>query len=107
MRSEARSAAGSTPPPVAPDARIAFGAIGASRVAVLALPRGLPAHLADRLTEAERAVADSLLDGASYAEIAAARGTSERTIANQARAVLRKLDVASRFELVLLAAKHA
>ena len=101
MSTEARAPAEST------SSRVAFGEIGSSRVAVLGLPRGLPAHLAARLTEAERAVADSLLDGASYAEIAAARGTSERTIANQARAVLRKLDVASRFELVLLAARHA
>lgn len=43
-----------------------------------------------------------LLDGQSNAEIAARRGRSARTVANQVAAVLRKLGVSSRIELIAL-----
>jgi DNA-binding NarL/FixJ family response regulator len=51
------------------------------------------------LTEAERRVAIALLRGATYTLIAAERGTAERTIANQAQNIYRKLRVNSRVEL--------
>lgn len=98
--------AGELTMPAASDARVAFGEVGGSRLAVIQLPRGLPEHLAERLSPAERAIAEGLIDGASYADIAAARATTARTVANQARAVFRKLGVDSRFELALLAGTH-
>ena len=51
------------------------------------------------LTKAERAVALLVLEGRSDAEIAALRGVSRRTVANQLAAVFRKLEVSSRVEL--------
>jgi DNA-binding NarL/FixJ family response regulator len=88
------------------DTRIAFGHIGTTRVAVITVPFGLPDHLAKLLTEAEQAIAEALIGGATYASIAAARGSSERTVANQARAAFRKLGVSSRFELARAAGIH-
>jgi len=52
------------------------------------------------LSPSERAVCELLLAGLSNAEIARRRQTSVRTIANQVAAILKKLEVASRFELV-------
>ncbi len=51
------------------------------------------------LTRAEREVLVLLVGGASNPEIAAARGTSPRTVANQVSFVFRKLGVRSRAEL--------
>jgi DNA-binding NarL/FixJ family response regulator len=53
-----------------------------------------------RLTQAERAIALCLLEGMSNRAIALRRSVSERTVANQIAALLRKLRVASRTELV-------
>jgi DNA-binding CsgD family transcriptional regulator len=52
------------------------------------------------LTPAEAAVLRLVVDGASNAEIARARSTSVRTVANQVASLLRKLDAESRFDLV-------
>ncbi len=52
-----------------------------------------------QLTAAEREVALLLLKGLSLKEIAEARGTSERTVRDQARAVYRKAGLAGRSEL--------
>jgi DNA-binding CsgD family transcriptional regulator len=52
------------------------------------------------LPAAELAVIRQLVEGHSYAEIAAERGTSTRTIANQITAVFRRLRVSGRNELV-------
>lgn len=52
------------------------------------------------LTAAEAAVARMVIEGRTNAEIAAARGTSARTVANQARAVFEKIGVTSRRALV-------
>jgi DNA-binding CsgD family transcriptional regulator len=57
------------------------------------------ASLPDQLTDAERVVLRELLAGKSNAEIAGARGTSPRTVANQISSLYRKLGVASRAEL--------
>jgi DNA-binding NarL/FixJ family response regulator len=40
-----------------------------------------------------------LMQGATYRAIGQQRGTSERTVANQAQAIYRKLRVGSRVEL--------
>ena len=57
-------------------------------------------HLAKTLPSAELAVIRRLVEGFSYADIAAERRTSTRTIANQITAVFRRLRVSGRNELV-------
>jgi DNA-binding CsgD family transcriptional regulator len=52
------------------------------------------------LTAAEREVAGFILRGRSNGEIASARRTSARTVANQIAAIFRKVGVSSRAELV-------
>jgi len=52
------------------------------------------------LPSAELAVIRRLVEGLSYVEIARARGTATRTIANQITAVFRRLHVSGRNELV-------
>lgn len=81
------------------DARVTnVRANGASYV-VLSIPS--PREVT--LTPAERQIRDALLRGCSHREIAAARGTSIRTVANQVARVFRKLGVTSRAELAALA----
>lgn len=55
---------------------------------------------AAKLTCAEQEVLQWVVAGASNAQIAAARGTSIRTIANQVASLLDKLGAESRFELI-------
>jgi DNA-binding CsgD family transcriptional regulator len=57
-----------------------------------ALPNGL--------THAEQGVVRAILAGRSNAEIAAARGTSVNTVANQLRSVYAKLGISGRVELI-------
>ena len=65
---------------------------------VLAVP--LPVwELPAELTVAEQEVARSVLAGQSAAEIAAARATTVRTVANQVQSVYQKLGIGSRVEL--------
>jgi DNA-binding NarL/FixJ family response regulator len=59
----------------------------------------LPKARVEGLTSAEEEVLAFLLDGYDNASIAAARGTSARTTANQVASIFRKLGVASRAEL--------
>lgn len=56
--------------------------------------------LASLLSPAKYAVTRSLLDGNTYAQIAAERGTCVRTIANQLAAVFQQLRVSGRAELL-------
>lgn len=51
------------------------------------------------LTKAERFIAQRVARGESNAEIARARKSSPRTVANQLQQIFRKLGVASRAEL--------
>jgi DNA-binding NarL/FixJ family response regulator len=69
-------------------------------LAVLAFPMRAPRFPA-AFSAAEREVALALVEGRSNAEIAAARGTSVRTVANQIVAIYRKLGVHSRPELIV------
>jgi DNA-binding NarL/FixJ family response regulator len=60
----------------------------------------VPAPVPPRgLTEAEREVAELVLEGLSNRDIAERRGASVKTIANQLRRIYEKLGVSSRFEL--------
>lgn len=75
--------------------RHAYLNVGRTRLAVVSVPiaRG------SRLSAAEREVAALVVRGLSNAEIAEARGTSERTVANQVRAILAKLGIEGRREV--------
>ena len=63
-----------------------------------------PRHAASlpALTDAEREVAALIGEGLNNTEIAARRGTSINTIANQLRSIYVKLSINSRSELVIL-----
>jgi DNA-binding CsgD family transcriptional regulator len=62
--------------------------------------------LCDRLSESEYAVARLLVEGKSHAEIAAVRGTSARTVANQLSTLFHKLRISGRAELLALLARE-
>ena len=51
------------------------------------------------LTRAEQSIVLELVAGARHRDIARARGTSERTVANQVASIFRKLNVGSRLDL--------
>ncbi len=55
----------------------------------------------DGLTDAAADIARAVCDGATNGEIAAARGTSIHTVANQIATLMRKLGVSSRVELAV------
>lgn len=59
------------------------------------------------LTRAEREVVEHVVAGRSNAQIAARRGTSVRTVANQLAAIFRKLAVGSRRELAVAITRHS
>jgi DNA-binding NarL/FixJ family response regulator len=70
-------------------------------VSLVALSAARPDQaLADKVSAAEYAVARLLVEGHRHSEIAALRGTSVRTVANQIGSVFRKLDVSGRSELL-------
>jgi len=60
-----------------------------------------------RLTNAERAAAQCLVEGATYAKVGRTRKTSERTAANQAQSIQGQLGIGSRMELSGLMRKAA
>lgn len=63
------------------------------------------AELCAWLAPAEHAVIHLLIEGMTYAEIAEARHTSVRTVANQVASGFRRLDVSGRAELLCLLAR--
>jgi DNA-binding NarL/FixJ family response regulator len=73
--------------------------IGGETLAVFSFPLS-PPMLPSSLSDAERQVAVALLEGLSNGEIAAARGTTARTVANQVASLLKKLGARSRAEAV-------
>jgi DNA-binding CsgD family transcriptional regulator len=72
-------------------------AVGGTEILVVSVPAGEGAWGA--LTPAERRVAELAVQGLSNAEIAAQRGRSLRTVANQLASVFRKMGVTSRVTL--------
>jgi DNA-binding NarL/FixJ family response regulator len=52
------------------------------------------------LSSAEREVLQLVEEGLSNADIAKARGTAVRTVANQVASLLKKLNLGSRFEII-------
>lgn len=70
---------------------------GAGRFAVASEPA--PARAEPTLTTAEREVMALLLEGRSNAQIAKARKTAVRTVANQVASLFRKYGVGSRAAL--------
>jgi DNA-binding NarL/FixJ family response regulator len=92
--------------PIPVDLQVRTLRLGSDEYAVLSFPvveRETPTD--DRvnrlasLTEAERQILSSLLQGEPNVVIARSRGTSPSTIANQVAAIYRKLGVRSRREL--------
>ena len=68
----------------------------------MVMSHALPAwQVPPELTASEREVVLGLLEGQSPRELAASRGVSPRTIANQLAAVFGKLGVQSRLELAV------
>lgn len=63
--------------------------------------------LLERLTAAERAVAEGVARGLSNARIADARGVASSTIAKQLQAVYEKLGVDNRSQLARVASRHS
>jgi DNA-binding NarL/FixJ family response regulator len=72
---------------------------GEGRYMVASVPVFDPGVLRD-LTDAERSVARLIAEGMCQKAIAASRGTSLRTVANQIASLSRKLDVGGRFALL-------
>jgi DNA-binding CsgD family transcriptional regulator len=89
-------------PPEGLRASVLAGASG--DVVVLSYPASA-LLLPPGLTDAEREVVAAVVEGKSNAAIAAERGRSARTVANQVNSVFRKLGVGSRAELVALCAR--
>lgn len=83
-----------------PDLRTSRVVIEGVEYVVLSHPILAPAGVMGGLSEAQRAIALGLLDGLSYRDLAARRGTSPRTVAKQVEGLYRRLGVASRAELV-------
>lgn len=76
---------------------VEFLEIGGEELAIFSWPVAAKESLA--LTRSEKDILAMLAQGASNAEIARARRTSIRTVANQIAKLLRKFGVRSRYEL--------
>lgn len=74
---------------------------GAQQCRVISLARP-ELRLASALTAAEYHVLCRLVEGLSYAQIAAERGTTTRTVANQVASLFRRLHVSGRGQLISL-----
>jgi DNA-binding CsgD family transcriptional regulator len=85
--------------PAPPPADLAAWRMDTDRASLAILSYPLPEASLEQLTPAERDVVRRALAGAGNKEIAWARGTSLRTIANQLTSAYRKLGVTSRREL--------
>ncbi|HUB09555.1 MAG TPA: helix-turn-helix transcriptional regulator [Myxococcales bacterium] len=80
--------------------RVVRFSLGGRRFAALVEDLDAP-ELPDSITPAEREIAGLLRRGCSNREIAAARGTSLRTVANQIASLMQKLGVGSRLQLAI------
>lgn len=90
---------GATPRLVAPRGLEAFRLGDDPQIAILSWPIGAARTSAPALSRAESEVLQLLLEGLSNADIAARRGRSRRTIANQVVSIFVKLQVRGRAEL--------
>ncbi|MCC6872861.1 MAG: helix-turn-helix transcriptional regulator [Sandaracinaceae bacterium] len=85
-----------------PDLRVVEVAIGGVELLIASYPvERMDLERDTPLTRSEAEVAELAIHGKSNAEIAAARRTSVRTVANQMASILRKLGVGSRRELAV------
>jgi DNA-binding NarL/FixJ family response regulator len=73
--------------------------VGEESVAVLGVDVAIDGAIADRLTSAERAIAECVARGWSNARIAAERGVAPSTVAKQLQTIYDKLGVANRSRL--------
>lgn len=80
-------------------ARTSFVQMGDTELVIVSKPL-IPVDSC--LTPSELEVARLIAAGRSNAEVAAARGRSERTIANQVASILRKLGISSRHQIAHL-----
>jgi len=80
------------------DVRVSELQVGGLELAVVSYPIA-ESELLVRLSKAEREVALLASAGCPSREIAARRGTSERTVANQLASIFKKLGLSSRAEL--------
>lgn len=81
--------------------------VGDARFVYLSLATERETPRLDELTPAEREVALLASAGASNAEIAKARRSAVRTVANQIASIFKKLGVGSRVELAILLESRA
>jgi DNA-binding NarL/FixJ family response regulator len=95
---QAAATGSSDAPPPSNRAKVAMFQVGDERFAVLSVPLHDAAAMAP-LSAAEREVAVLAAGGLKNAEIASYRHASVRTVANQMASLMRKLKVASRYEL--------
>jgi DNA-binding CsgD family transcriptional regulator len=72
---------------------------------VLVIAPGIGELVTIPLSKALRAVTELLIAGRSYAEIAQARGCSQRTVANQLATMFRRFEISGRGELLALLAR--
>lgn len=83
------------------EARVARFEVNGEELAVLSFPLSTPSKRPPTsLSAAEQEVVAGILGGQSNSEIARARRTSVRTVANQVASIFRKMEVSSRAELV-------
>jgi DNA-binding NarL/FixJ family response regulator len=80
------------------DVEVELLEIGGERLAILTFPSE---RTPEGLSPAELEILRLLRKGMSNAEIARARATSVRTVANQVASLLRRFGVASRHELLI------
>jgi DNA-binding NarL/FixJ family response regulator len=74
--------------------------VGDESLAVVGVEMRFASALTDKLTQAERAIAERVAGGWSNARIAAERGVARSTVAKQLQAIFDKLGVESRSRLV-------
>ncbi|HMR05656.1 MAG TPA: helix-turn-helix transcriptional regulator [Polyangiaceae bacterium] len=87
--------------PKGPALRVMELRLGSEELVAISFPAA-DATVLDSLSSAEKEVVGLALANHSNAQIAEARGTSMRTVANQLASAFRKLGVSGRGELVAL-----
>jgi DNA-binding CsgD family transcriptional regulator len=86
-----------------PSLSIVTQPFGADQDVLVSMP--MPALWPDALSKAQRVVIGMMAEGYTYNEIAEARGTALRTVANQTTCVFHKLGISGRVELLAMIAR--